>query len=148
VRELRTWLRRAAVGIAVVLAITGVGATGAAAGTGQWHPDSVVLNGDPGSEFGVQHTGRINFTIVNCEYQARSDHAVAVTERVGGTCGNDVVYVRAFVCTTGACLTTEWRTSTRGRVTYTAPSGYTIRLSYHRACRNGVCSSQKTIDHT
>lgn len=132
-RELGTWLRRAAAGVAVVLAITGVGATGAAASTG--------------SDFGVQHTGSWSFDVANCTYVGYSDHRTAVTERGAGTCGNDVVYVRAWVCTTGACLTTNWRTSTRGKVTYTAPSGYTIRTSYHYACRNGVCASQKWIEH-
>jgi hypothetical protein len=148
VRQLGTWLRRAAAGAAVVVAITGFGATGAAASTDQsLAPESAVLTGDAGDEFGVQHTGRLFFTVNSCTYVGWSEHKSAGTERASGACGNDIVYVRAYVCTTGACLTTDWRSSTNGRAVYNAPSGYTIRSSWHRACRSGLCSATGRIDH-
>lgn len=127
--KLGTWLRRAAASAAMVLAITGVAATGAAAD---------VSAGDAG----VQHSGRVFFSGNGCQYVGWSDHRTAGTEIASGNCGN-TIFVRAWVCTSGACLTTEWRSAPR-RVTYTAPSGYTIRSSFHKACNS--CTVHR-IDH-
>lgn len=133
----RAWLRRAATGAAMMFAITGLGVASAEAHGGAIHTDAVAVEAEASGDVGVQHTARVFRSRSGCEYVLWSDHSTAQTIINRGSC-NTIVYVRAFVCRSGACLTTEWRSGSRV-ATYNAPSGYTIRSSFHRLC--GTCST-------
>lgn len=134
---LRTSMRRAiTVGVAAVLctmamATTGVGAT----------PDAT-----PTDDVGVQAVKYSYFSGFGCSYQGVSGvdgslgtFAATATTR-GSNCPNAMV--RAYVCSSGSCWTTEWRSARVAEIYF--PESYRLVTSYHKC---SGCTLTHRINH-
>ncbi|HEY8473989.1 MAG TPA: hypothetical protein VIL37_15320 [Natronosporangium sp.] len=148
-KVLNTWMRRTlTVGAVLALATTGLAPTSATASPEPALAQAAAVDAvDPAGDVGVQHVGQTWFTGFGCTYHGRSGPAAhngqhfATTAITRGS-GCRSAMVRAYVCGSGSCWTTNWISGSQPE--YWAPKGAEILISYHKC---SGCTLTSEVHH-